>query len=125
MYMGYPLGFLMCYVIRGTQARHFFSIITGFLLQMYMFRGQFIHPLIMTFITLALMMSLKRDLQHKVVFVFTLLYLSGSHIYRMITNFGGWDMDITTYTMILTCKLSALGFCYRDGMFSDDDLKKE
>ncbi len=43
----------------------------------------------------------------------------------MITNFGGWDMDITTYTMILTAKLSALGFCYKDGGEKEEDLLPE
>ncbi len=43
----------------------------------------------------------------------------------MITNFGGWDMDITTYTMILTAKLSALAFCYKDGGEPTDKLLPE
>jgi hypothetical protein len=46
---------------------------------------------------------------------FVLLYLSAEHIIRMITNFGGYDMDITTYTMMLVAKLSSLAFCYSDG----------
>ena len=56
---------------------------------------------------------------------FVLIYLSCSHIYRMYTNFGGWDMDITTYTMMLTSKLSAIAFCYSDGGKKDDDLLPE
>ena len=123
MYAGYPLGFLMYAVVRGTFARHLFSIVTGFLLQLYMFRGGVIHPIIMTFVTFAIMNLLPRTQQHKYVMVFTMCYLSGSHIYRMLTNFGGWDMDITTYTMILTTKLSAMAFCYRDGAYDNDTLK--
>lgn len=42
-------------------------------------------------------------------------YLSYQHISRMITNFGGFDIDVTTYTMLLVCKLSAMAFCYKDG----------
>lgn len=34
-------------------------------------------------------------------------------------------MDITTYTMILTCKLSALAFCYKDGGERDENLLPE
>lgn len=68
---------------------------------------------------------LPRNQQHKAVFVFTMAYLSGSHIYRMMTNFGGWDLDITTYTMILTAKLSALGFCYKDGGEKEENLLPE
>lgn len=56
---------------------------------------------------------------------FNLLYLSGQHIYRMYTDFGGWEMDITTQTMLLTARLSSLGFCYKDGALKDDQLLKE
>lgn len=90
-----------------------------------MFRDQVVHSLTMTLITYLLMNVLPRNQQNKAVFVFVMAYLSGSHIYRMITNFGGWDMDITTYTMILTAKLSALAFCYRDGGEKDENLLKE
>ena len=43
----------------------------------------------------------------------------------MISNFGGWDMDITTYTMILTTKLASLGYCYMDGEKKDSELLPE
>lgn len=33
----------------------------------------------------------------------------------MITDFGGFNMDITTYTMILVTKLWGLSWAYRDG----------
>lgn len=125
MYFGYPLGFMLKYLVKGTLPRHIFSIVTGFLLQLYMFREQFIHPLIMTAVVYLLMNVLPRNQQHKAILVFVMGYLSSQHIYRMITNFGGWDMDITTYTMILTAKLSALGFCYRDGGEKDTDLLPE
>lgn len=34
-------------------------------------------------------------------------------------------MDITTYTMILTAKLSAMAFCYKDGGEKEENLLKE
>ena len=125
MYLAYPLGFILNLAVRGTLPRHLFSTITGFLLQLYMYRSQIIHPILMTVITYLMMLYLPRKQQNKFVFVFVLAYLSGSHIYRMITNFGGWDMDITTYTMILTAKLSALAFCFSDGSYEDSDLLPE
>ena len=62
--------------------------------------------------------SLSRD-------VFVLAYLSSQHIYRMWVNFGGFNLDITTFTMLLICKLSALAFCYKDGAEKDEDLTDE
>ena len=76
-------------------------------------------------VTYLLMACLPRKSQHRYVMAFNLLYLSMQHIYRMITNFGGWDMDITTQTMLLVARLSSLGFCYRDGALKDEELTKE
>lgn len=41
-----------------------------------------------------------------------LAYLSYSHLMALIYRFGSYDMDITSYTMLLVCKLSALAYCY-------------
>ena len=40
----------------------------------------------------------------------------------MLTDFGGFNMDITTYTMLLVVKLWGLGWAYRDGDMADADL---
>lgn len=42
-------------------------------------------------------------------------YLSYQHIYKLWFSFGVYNFDITMYTMLLVCKLSALAFCYKDG----------
>jgi lysophospholipid acyltransferase len=90
-----------------------------------MYREQFWHTLIMTFITYGMMMALPRHKQARYVFIFVMGYLSYQHIYRMIKNFGGYDMDITTFTMVLTAKLSALAYCYKDGGEKDEKLLPE
>jgi hypothetical protein len=56
---------------------------------------------------------------------FVLAYLSGQHIHRMWVNFGGYDLDITTFTMLLICKLSALAYCYKDGGEDQQKLTDE
>jgi D-alanyl-lipoteichoic acid acyltransferase DltB (MBOAT superfamily) len=125
IYMGYPLGIILNLLVKGTTARHLFSVITGFLLQLYMYREQFWHSLVMTSITYALMVALPRNKQARFVFIFVMLYLSYQHISRMIRNFGGYDMDVTTFTMVLTAKLSALAYCYKDGGEKDEKLLPE
>ena len=39
----------------------------------------------------------------------------------MLTTYGEYRLDITTYTMLLVCKLSALAYCYKDGGVKDKD----
>jgi len=90
-----------------------------------MYRGQIVHPIIMTVSVYLMMTLMPRTKSNKAVFIFVMLYLSAQHIYRMITNYGGWDMDITTYTMILTAKLSALAYCYSDGAKKNEELLPE
>ena len=54
-----------------------------------------------------------------------LTYLSCSHLHSVIYKFGSYDMNITTYTMLLVCKLSALSFCYKDGGLEQEKLTKD
>lgn len=126
LYFAYVLSFILNHLVRGTLFRHLFATITGMLMQLFMYRGAAYHPLVMTAVTYLLMTFLPRNVQNKVVMVFVMGYLSGQHIYSIVTNFGGWEMEITTYTMILTAKLSALAFCYKDGGVKDEaDLLPE
>lgn len=115
LYHAYPLALMMNYIVRGTIFRHLFATITGLFLQYYMYRGQIMHSFAMTIVVYAMMNFLPRGKTGSNVFVFVMLYLSGQHIYRMYNDYGGWRIDVTTYTMILTAKLSALAYCYRDG----------
>ena len=125
MYLGYPLGVILNRGVSSPFLRHLFAVVTGFILQVYMYRAQFYHTLVMTFITYAIMKFAPRNQQTSLVFVWVMSYLSFQHIYRMWANFGGYDMDITTYSMILTAKLSSLAFCYRDGGQKDENLLPE
>jgi len=54
--------------------------------------------------------------------VFVMGYLSCQHIWSMFKDFGGYNMGITAYTMILITKLWALGYAYRDGGEKNEDL---
>lgn len=94
-------------------------------MQYYMYREQIIHPIIMCMSNYFMLQFLKRESTPKFLFIFNMGYLSCQHINRMINNFGGWEMEITTYTMILTAKMSSLGFIYRDGMLDDSKLSAD
>lgn len=125
LYIGYPLGIILNLFVRGKKMRHLYSFLTGFLLQVFMYREQFWQSLAMTFVTYAIMNFFPRKIQARYVFIFVMGYLSCQHLYRMYANFGGYDMDITTFTMVLTAKLSALAYCYKDGGEQDEKLLPE
>lgn len=48
--------------------------------------------------------------------VFVLGWQSVYHIYKVVYFYGSYDMDVTNQTLLLVCKLSALGYNYQDGM---------
>lgn len=55
----------------------------------------------------------------------TVGHLSFLHIRRMIEDFGGWKLDITTIYMMSICKFSSIAFCYEDGAKEDKDMKSK
>ncbi len=81
-----------------------------------------LHVIGMTIVSYLLMALLPRKHQQSYVMAWCLGYLTVNHLYRMYTNFGGFDLDISTYTMLQVCKLSAIAFCYKDGGMKDEDL---
>ncbi len=74
-----------------------------------MYRESTIHVIIMATVSYLIMALLPRNQQQKVNLVFVLGYLSSQHIHSMLTDFGGFNMDVSAYTMILVAKLWALG----------------
>ena len=87
-----------------------------------MFGADIVHVVFMASVAYAMMKFMKRDVQQKAVMAWVLFYLSCSHLDSVINKFGSYDMNITTYTMLLVCKLSALSFCYKDGGMDESKL---
>jgi lysophospholipid acyltransferase len=58
-----------------------------------------------------------------VILILTVLHLSLLHIYRMVVDYGGWYLDITTVYMMSVCKFSTIAFSYEDGAKEDSVLK--
>ena len=115
----------MHYCVHGTTLRHLYAITLGLLIQLFMFGTGIVHVFVMSSVVYLMMNVLPRRAQAAYVMYFVLAYLSAQHIYRMWQNFGGFELDITTFTMLLICKLSALAYCYKDGAEKESDLTQE
>lgn len=74
---------------------------------------------LMTGVSYLIMLMMPRFGQQTYVCGWVFAYLSYTHISRMIMNYGGFDFEVSTYTMLLVCKLSSLAFCYRDGGYHE------
>jgi lysophospholipid acyltransferase len=105
----------MNHFVHGPNQRYLFSLIMGLFLQFYMFRSAVYHIYLIAFVAFILMKQFPRDSQQKYVCTFLMAYLSCQHIYAMHHDFGGFSMDVSTYTMILVTKLWGLSWAYKDG----------
>lgn len=91
-------------------------------MQIYMFRETVYHIYIYAVIAYLIMSQLPRNQQHKVMVVFLLSYMSSQHLYSMYHDYGGYNADVTTYTMLLVCKIWQVSFAFRDGGENVNDL---
>jgi len=124
-FLQYPLGWVQFYMVPNGTRKHLWNIIVGFIIQYYLFRSGVLHVILMTGVTWALMNFLPRNVQQRYVMTWVLSYLTCNHLYRMYTNFGGYDLEISTFTMLQVCKLSAMSFCYKDGGEPEASLSKD
>lgn len=60
----------------------------------------------------------------KHVTVVSLVLLSIYHVYRMIVDYGGWTMDISTIMMSNVNKYSLFAYSYQDGQTDLNKLTK-
>ncbi|XP_064652165.1 lysophospholipid acyltransferase 2-like [Lineus longissimus] len=74
---------------------------------------------IQSIVCYAIMRLSPPDMMHKLMFVFSILYLSVMHIERQIFDYGVWQLDVTGPLMISTQKLTTLAFSIHDGMIKD------
>jgi len=43
----------------------------------------------------------------------------------MITDYGGWSIEVSTIYMMSICKFSGIAFSYEDGAVMEQDLKDQ
>ena len=103
-----PLSFLLRYIPSFT-LRHLYSFVLGLVLQVYVFG----YDVWMVFLLHTLVYVILRITPKKcgaLVTVLSLSVLSAFHIYRMIVDYGGWTMDLSTILMTIVCKYSLLAY---------------
>ena len=121
----YVIGWVFYFCVSGRVPCHLFQIVVGFTMQFYVYRWDIYHVFLLTGVSYLLMLVLPRNQQHKYVMAWTLGSLCYNHGVRMYYDFGGYGLDISTFTMLQVCKLSALAFCYKDGGEREENLTKE
>lgn len=111
--------------IKSPTLRHWYALITGFILIYYPFGNGCLHALVTSSATYFLMVAFR---QHcgTLTWLTAFPYLIGNHIAQasgMAWKLG--QLDFTGAQMVLTLKLIAVAMCYQDGMRRDTSSQKE
>lgn len=99
--------------------RHLYSIFFGVVILTYLFDTWY-HVVFMAYPVYFMMMFLPRKTQHYYCITWVTVYYVGQTINRMLTLGDGFILGVTTYTMILLCKLQGLSWSYRDGGIANE-----
>ena len=108
-----PLSYILSKIM-STQLRHFYSFILGTLLQVYVYGVDSLSVFLLHAV-IYVMIKIWRKKCGKKVTIFSLVVLSMFHIYRMIVDYGGWKVDMSTILMTITCKYSLFAYAVEDG----------
>jgi hypothetical protein len=128
--LGNLLLIVLCFYLpklKNADLRRNYSTILGTIIQTYIYSEEPIKLLIVFAMHVLVYLACKnfnRSSCGKKVTMFSMSVLSIYHIYRMVTDYGSWRMDVTTIFMMFVCKYSSFAFAYQDGATPIEQLNK-
>ncbi len=110
----------LSYILRllPPQFRFWYSLITGLLVQIWVFKS-YMYPIYVQHIIAFALIRLKGPKCGGLVTLESMVFLSGYHLYEIFTNYGGWSMNASALLMILVAKYSLLAYNIEDGSEAD------
>jgi lysophospholipid acyltransferase len=122
----FPMGMLFRLLKDGT-TRHIAATVAGVFLTYLNYRNEIVHVFVTAAITYIILKSFSKDRNTGalITLAFNVAYLSIYHIYAMITNYGGWKVDISIVLMMNVAKFTSLAWCFKDGAEPKDNLSKD
>lgn len=99
-----------------------FSILLATLLQYYVFQNELFWTFALHVLVYAVILVKGRN-SGFIVTAISMIALAVYHIYRLVTNYGSTDIELSFILMLYVSKYSLFAFAYQDGALSDDKLK--
>eukprot|EP00658_Telonema_sp_P-2_P034158 TRINITY_DN2495_c0_g1_i10.p1 TRINITY_DN2495_c0_g1~~TRINITY_DN2495_c0_g1_i10.p1 ORF type:complete len:513 (+),score=105.19 TRINITY_DN2495_c0_g1_i10:258-1796(+) len=109
-----PLGFANRMVPCGNP-RHVYNFVVGMVFAQGCYGPGWLHLTFSSTVTYLIMLAAPRSVSHKMVFLWIMGYIGGVHVYRMYTDWLGWQLDFSGPQMMATVKLTSLAFNFHDG----------
>ena len=95
--------------IRNSQIKYIYSFVLGTLTQYYVY-GVDVWMVFLLHCFVYGLIKVRSAKCGALVTILTLCILSSFHIYRMIVDYGGWSMDLSTILMTMICKYSLFAY---------------
>lgn len=122
-FIAYPLGFICSLLPNVPFIKHSYCLLLGLAFGWITMGTQLIHSFVTATVAYFLMAVLPSKRAAQVVYVWCMLYLSASHIYRMWDDYMGYALDFTGPQMLLTLKLTTMAVDLYDGTKPAEELK--
>lgn len=113
IFLSIPAGLALRY-IPGTQVRKYYSIILATLLQYYVYQNELFWALLLHVI-IYFIIKVRGRQSGFFVTVLSMVALAVYHIYRLVTNYGSTDIELSFILMLYVSKYSLFAFAYQDG----------
>ena len=120
--LAYPLALVFA-AIRSPTGKHAFSAAVGVFLAQFVFGDEWFHSAVSSSVAYAIMALPTRvfgSFRHNLVFLWMMGYMTAVHLYRLHVDYMGWTLDFSGPQMLLTIKLSAMGYNLYDGAVMAD-----
>jgi len=118
----YPLAFLLSSMPNVPLYKHLFGMTFGLIFGWINMGPQLLHLFFSSTVAYIIMHVFSPKRSAQLIYLWCMLYLSGSHIYRMMTDYMGYTLDFTGPQMLLTLKLVTMGLDYYDGTKTPEEL---
>ena len=104
--LSFPLRYLPSNGIKSL-----YSLSIGLYLQYYAYGHQIILPFLQHLTVYAFIKINGRN-SGAFITIYSVCSLFVYHIYRMVVDYGGWKLDVSTILMMMVCKYSMIAYAY-------------
>jgi len=109
-----PLGYISRFVPVGN-ARHVYNLFLGIAFAQGCYGPGWLHMSFSAAVSYFFLLFAPRNQVHLIVFGWMMFYIGATHIYRMYSDWLGWEMDFSGPQMMATIKITSCAFNYHDG----------
>jgi hypothetical protein len=117
IFLSIPAGLVLRY-LPTTAIRKYYSIFTATLLQYYVYQNELLWALLLHVI-IYYVIKIRGRQSGVFVTAISMAALTIYHVYRLVTNYGSTDIELSFILMLYVSKYSLFAFAYQDGSLSD------